>query len=45
MENLEMPPGPQTPWSDIMLRVALIAGVVTVFFLLVKWAQAVPAPI
>jgi len=45
MQNLEMPPGPETPWSIILLRIALIAGVVSVFSLLVKWAQAMPAPI
>jgi len=45
MQNLELPPGPETPWLDIILRVVLIAGVVSVFILLVKWAQAAPAPI
>jgi len=45
MKNLEMPPGPETPWGTIILRIALLTGVVSVFILLVKWAQAAPAPI
>jgi len=40
-----LPPRPKPPWADIILRIVLIAVVVSVFVLLVKWAQAAPAPI
>lgn len=39
MENLEMPPGAKASWFEIIIRIVLVAAVVSVFVLLVKWAQ------